>query len=67
MILAITLINAMFLFIILLFGFEIHRTLQRINKRFYKQNKLLSSLLLFDIDASEETDSENVIKLDDYK
>ena len=65
---AITLINAMFLFIILLFGFELYRNVNRLNKQFYKQNKILSSLLLFDIEQEyEDTSDENVINFDDYQ
>ena len=62
------LLNATFLFIILLFAFEIQRNINNINKRFYKLNKILSSLLLYDIEQEyDEVSDENVINLDDYQ
>ena len=62
------LLNATFLFIILLFAFEIQRNINNINKRFYKLNKILSSLLLYDIEQEyDEVSDENVINFDDYQ
>lgn len=62
------LLNASFLFIVLLFAFEIQRNINTINKRFYKLNKILSSLLLYDIQEEyEDVSDENVINFDDYQ
>jgi len=62
------LLNASFLFIILLFAFGLQRNINNINKRFYKLNKILSSLLLYDIEQEyDEVSDENVINLDDYQ
>lgn len=62
------LLNASFLFIILLFAFELQRNINNINKRFYKLNKILSSLLLYDIEQEyDEVSDENVINFDDYQ
>ena len=62
------LLNASFLFIVLLFSFEIQRNINTINKRFYKLNKILSSLLLYDIQEEyEDCSDENVINFDDYQ
>lgn len=62
------LLNASFLFIVLLFAFEIQRNINNINKRFYKLNKILSSLLLYDIEQEyDEVSDENVINFDDYQ
>lgn len=62
------LLNATFLFIVLLFAFEIQRNINNINKRFYKLNKILSSLLLYDIEQEyDEVSDENVINFDDYQ
>ena len=65
----ITIINCLLLFISMIFIFELHRNITRINKRLYKLNKAISSLLLIEYDyiEREENSDENIINFDDYR